>query len=116
LRLYEHDLFVSIAGGVRVQEPAADLAIIAAIGSSAAERPLPPDLVLFGEVGLTGEVRAVRHAETRLREAEKLGFAHAIVPAATARQVRAPAALRVEGIASVRELWELLFTRGDGAA
>jgi len=109
LKLYEHDLFVSIAGGIRVQEPAADLAIIAAIGSSAADRALPPDLVLFGEVGLTGEVRAVRHAETRLREAEKLGFAQAIVPAATARQVRAPAGLRVEGVASVRELWDALF-------
>ena len=109
LKLYEHDLFVSIAGGIRVQEPAADLAIIAAIGSSAADRALPPDLVLFGEVGLTGEVRAVRHAETRLREAEKLGFAQAIVPAATARQVRAPAGLRVQGVASVRELWDALF-------
>jgi len=109
LKLYEHDLFVSIAGGIRVQEPAADLAIIAAIGSSAADRALPPDLVLFGEVGLTGEVRAVRHAETRLREAEELGFAQAIVPAATARQVRAPAGLRVEGVASVRELWDALF-------
>jgi len=118
LKLYEHDLFVSIAGGIRVQEPAADLAIIAAIGSSAADRALPPDLVLFGEVGLTGEVRAVRHAETRLREAEKLGFAQAIVPAATARQVRAPAGLRVEGVASVRELWDALFRAGSapGAA
>lgn len=115
LKLYEHDLFVSIAGGVRVQEPAADLAIIAAIGSSAADCPLPADLVLFGEVGLTGEVRAVRHAETRLREAEKLGFAQAIVPAATARQVKAPAGLRVEGVPSVRELWDLLFARARTA-
>jgi DNA repair protein RadA/Sms len=115
LKLYEHDLFVSVAGGVRVQEPAADLAIIAAIGSSASDRPLPQDLVLFGEVGLTGEVRAVRHAETRLREAYKLGFRQAIVPAATARQVRAPEGLRVDGVSSVRELWDLLFARARAA-
>jgi DNA repair protein RadA/Sms len=115
LKLYEHDLFVSIAGGVRVQEPAADLAIIAAIGSSATDCPLPQDLVLFGEVGLTGEVRAVRHAETRLREAQKLGFAQAIVPAATARQVKAPEDLRVHGVASVREVWDLLFARARAA-
>lgn len=115
LRLYEHDLFVSVAGGVRVPEPAADLAILAAIGSSAGERPLPADLVLFGEVGLTGEVRAVRLAETRLREARKLGFETALVPAATARQVKAPPGLRAEGVASVRELWERLFPRGRAA-
>ena len=109
LKLYEHDLFVSVAGGVRVQEPAADLAIIAAIGSSASDVPLPGDLVLFGEVGLAGEVRAVRHAETRLREAHKLGFSRAIVPAATARQLRAPSGLAIEGVASVSELWQRLF-------
>jgi DNA repair protein RadA/Sms len=104
------------AVGVRVQEPAADLAIIAAIGSSAADCPLPSDLVLFGEVGLTGEVRAVRHAETRLREAEKLGFAQAVIPAATARQAQLPPGLRVDGVHSVRELWDLLFARARSAA
>ncbi|HEY8516944.1 MAG TPA: DNA repair protein RadA [Candidatus Binatia bacterium] len=109
LKLYEHDLFVSVAGGIRVQEPAADLAIIAAIGSSANDAPLPEGLVLFGEVGLAGEVRAVRHAETRLREAAKLGFTRAIVPGATASTVRVPAGLRVEGVASVQELWQALF-------
>ncbi len=117
LRLWEQDLFVSVAGGIRVQEPAADLAIIAAIGSSASDAALPADLVLFGEVGLAGEVRAVRHAETRLREAHKLGFARAVVPAATARQVRAPAGLSVCGVESVGELWQRLFGgRARGAA
>ena len=109
LKLFEHDLFVSVAGGIRVHEPAADLAIIAAIGSSASDTPLPEGLTLFGEVGLAGEVRAVRHAETRLREAHKLGFTRAIVPAATAKQVRAPAGLDVVGVASVLELWQTLF-------
>ncbi len=112
LKLFEHDLFVSVAGGIRVQEPAADLAIIAAIGSSANDAPLPEGLTLFGEVGLAGEVRAVRHAETRLREAHKLGFTRAIVPAATAKQVRAPDGLDVLGVATVLELWQALFASG----
>ncbi len=116
LRLYEHDLFVSVAGGIRVQEPAADLAIIAAIGSSASDTPLPEGLVLFGEVGLAGEVRAVRHAETRLREAAKLGFTRAVVPAATARQVRAPEGIDVQGVATVVELWQALFAGRRRAA
>jgi DNA repair protein RadA/Sms len=116
LKLYEHDLFVSVAGGLRVQEPAADLAIIAAIGSSASDTPLAEGLTLFGEVGLAGEVRAVRHAETRLREAHKLGFTRAIVPAATAKQVRAPVGLDVQGVASVLDLWQALFGRRRAAA
>ena len=112
LRLYEHDLFVSIAGGLRVQEPAADLAILAAIGSSARDSPLPQDLVLFGEVGLAGEVRAVRHAETRLREAAKLGFARALIPEATARQIRPPDGLMVTGVSSVPALFSDLWGAG----
>ena len=109
LKLYEHDLFVSIAGGIRVQEPAADLAIIAAIGSSARDTALPKDLVLFGEVGLAGEVRGVRHAETRLREAAKLGFARAIIPEATARQIKPPDGLMITGVSSVPDLFTDLW-------
>lgn len=104
LKLFEHDLFVSVAGGLKVAEPAADLAILAAIMSSARDRPLPEDTVIFGEVGLAGEVRAVRHAETRLREAAKLGFERALVPAAIARSVQAPDGLQIHGIGSVAEL------------
>lgn len=110
LKLYEHDLFVSIAGGIRVQEPAADLAIIAAIGSSARDTPLPKDLVLFGEVGLAGEVRGVRHAETRLREAAKLGFGRAIIPEATAKQIRPPDGLMITGVQNVPDLFTDLWT------
>jgi DNA repair protein RadA/Sms len=111
MKLYEHDLFVSVAGGLKVQEPAADLAIIAAIGSSARDTALPPEVVLFGEVGLAGEVRAVRHAESRLREAQKLGFARAFVPDATARQIGSRAELDVVGVASVADLFDALWSR-----
>ncbi len=108
LRLFEHDLFVSVAGGIRVQEPAADLAIVAAIVSSARDTPVPQDAVFFGEVGLAGEVRAVRHAETRLKEAAKLGFGRAFLPEITARRVEPPPGLLLIPVASVLALCSLL--------
>jgi len=81
LQLVGQDVFVNAAGGVRVEEPAADLAIAVAIASSFQEFPVPHDTVLIGEVGLGGEVRAVSQIETRLGEAAKLGFRRALIPA-----------------------------------
>ncbi len=83
LQLVGQDVFVNVAGGVRVDEPAADLGIAAAIASSFQDFPVARDTVLVGEVGLSGEVRGVSRLETRLREAAKLGFRHAYVPAET---------------------------------
>ena len=74
------EVYLNIAGGYRVSDPAADLAVAAALVSALAERPLPADLVAFGEVALSGEVRPVAHAALRLREAGKLGFSRALVP------------------------------------
>jgi DNA repair protein RadA/Sms len=82
--LAAHDVFVNVVGGVHLGETAADLAVIAALASSLSGRPLPQDLVLFGEVGLTGEIRPVPYGEERLREAAKHGFRRAIVPRANA--------------------------------
>ncbi len=79
-RMLSHDVFVNAAGGVRVYEPAADLAVLVAVASAMRNRPLRPDLVVFGEVGLGGEVRGVPRLEARLHEAARLGFRHAIVP------------------------------------
>lgn len=76
------DVYLNVAGGLRVQEPAADLAVAAAIISSELGRAAPPATVFFGEVGLAGEVRAVGHVEARLKEARKLGFQRAIMPGA----------------------------------
>ena len=75
-------MFINAVGGVRISEPAADLAVLLAIVSSLHDRPLPEKLVVFGEVGLAGEVRPVQRGQERLREAAKLGFTHAIVPKA----------------------------------
>lgn len=78
-RLQEDDVFVNVVGGVRVTETAADLPLIAAVVSSQQSRPLPSDMVVFGEVGLGGEIRPVAYGEERLREAAKLGFRRAVV-------------------------------------
>lgn len=75
------DVYASAVGGVRLAEPGADLAVCLAIVSAIQNRPLPPDLVVFGEVGLAGELRQVSHAQRRLTEAARLGFRRAIVPA-----------------------------------
>ena len=79
-QLSDQDIFVNVVGGLQIGEPAADLALAAAIASSVRDRPLPADLALIGEVGLSGELRRVAHLDTRLREAAKLGFASAVIP------------------------------------
>jgi DNA repair protein RadA/Sms len=84
VRLGSHDVYLNVAGGLRLQEPAADLAAAAALISSLTGKPSPEDTVYFGEVSLTGAVRAVGHRDPRLKEAAKLGFARAVVPAAAA--------------------------------
>jgi DNA repair protein RadA/Sms len=81
---YDQDVFVNAVGGVRINEPGADLPVLLAIVSSLTARPLPAKLAVFGEVGLTGEVRPVQRGQERLREAAKLGFTRAIVPRANA--------------------------------
>lgn len=80
LQLSDQDIFINVVGGLQVREPAADLALAAAIASSARDRALPPDLALIGEVGLSGELRRVPRLEARLREAVKLGFSSIVVP------------------------------------
>jgi DNA repair protein RadA/Sms len=79
---FDQDVFVNAVGGVKITEPAADLAVLLAIVSSLRNKPLPEKLVVFGEVGLAGEVRPVQRGQERLKEAAKLGFTHAIIPKA----------------------------------
>jgi DNA repair protein RadA/Sms len=75
-----NDIYLNIAGGLRIVEPAADLAVAAALVSALTETPVPADTVIFGEIGLSGRVRPVAHADARLKEAAKLGFAEAWIP------------------------------------
>jgi DNA repair protein RadA/Sms len=107
LRLSAHDVYLNVAGGLRVNEPAADLAVAAALASAATETPTDPGSVYFGEVGLSGEIRQVAQAEARLKEAQKLGFAAACLPRRVARGDRkllAPAGLRLNEIGHVSDL------------
>jgi DNA repair protein RadA/Sms len=81
---YDQDVFINVVGGVRVTETAADLPVLLAVLSSLKNRPLPKDMVVFGEVGLAGEIRPVPGGQERLHEAAKHGFRHAIIPKANA--------------------------------
>ena len=97
LRLASADVYLNVAGGLRLSEPAADLAVAAALASAATGTPSSAELVFFGEIGLSGEIRQVAQAEARLKEAAKLGFARACLPRRIARGNRPAAA--IEGIA-----------------
>ena len=95
LRLADQDVFVNIIGGLQIQEPAADLAIAAAIFSSVKDQPVPADTVLLGEIGLSGELRAARRLPERLREAAKLGFKRAVIPSSASRTDGLPSDLEI---------------------
>jgi DNA repair protein RadA/Sms len=97
-----NDVYLNVAGGLRIGEPAADLAVAAAVVSSLADESVPADMVVFGEIGLGGEVRPVGQRESRLREAAKLGFRSALVPrsrAGASTSGSGPAPRAPEGIA-----------------
>ncbi len=111
LRLADQDVFVNVVGGLQVSEPAADLALAAALASSVKDRPLPADLALIGEVGLSGELRAVSQLPLRLREAAKLGFRRVIVPKRARPEKEHPKGLTVMPARSLREALTLALDR-----
>ena len=108
----ESDVWLNVAGGLRIQEPGADLAIAAAIASAAADQPTDPGMVFFGEVGLSGEVRQVAQAELRLKEAGKLGFTAACLPRRIARGNRPLAAPEGVALSETGHLAELVARFG----
>jgi len=107
--LREQDVFINVAGGLDIDEPAADLGVIAAIASSYKNRPLNGKTAVFGEVGLTGEVRGAMQAQVRAREAQTLGFKKLIMPASNAEGLQRLLGLRVVGVRSVEEALHELF-------
>jgi DNA repair protein RadA/Sms len=106
--LHEQDVFLNVAGGLRVDEPAADLAVVAAVASSARGRPLPAEAVVWGEVGLTGEVRSVARGEARLREAARQGFGRCVLPAGNLRGLPGVAGTRAVGVGALDQLFDAL--------
>lgn len=103
------DVFLNIAGGLEVDEPAADLGVICSIASSYRNLPIPPDVAVFGEVGLTGEVRGVLQAQTRAREAQMLGFKKLILPMSNKTGLEKLLGIRVVGVKTVEQALEELF-------
>jgi len=109
LHLMNFDVFVSVAGGVRVDEPAVDLGVACAVASSHRERPADPATVAVGEVGLGGEVRAVSRIATRVAEAAKLGFRRVILPRASLAAVEDPGGVELLGVGQIQEALNLLL-------
>ncbi|MFQ5657355.1 MAG: DNA repair protein RadA [Candidatus Methylomirabilales bacterium] len=103
------DVFVNVAGGLRITEPAADLGIVMTVVSSFRNIPLDPHLVCFGEVGLTGEIRAVGHATRRLHEARQLGFTRCLLPETNSGSQQGGAGMDVVGVRTVEAMMAILF-------
>ncbi|MBX3005492.1 MAG: DNA repair protein RadA [Anaerolineales bacterium] len=111
LPLAEQDVFVNVVGGLRIGEPAADLALAAAIASSAWDKPLRADAVLIGEVGLSGELRTVPHSPARLKEAAALGFKSAVIPRRLRKSEPLPAGIEVHEARSLREALDMALVK-----
>jgi len=109
LHLIGQDVFMNVAGGVKVDEPAVDLAVVAAIASSFMDRAVPADMLILGEVGLTGEVRAVGHVDIRAMEAAKMGFKRCLVPHGNIRRLAAVPGIETIGVKTVEDALENLF-------
>lgn len=109
MHLMSHDIFMNVAGGVRVDEPAVDLGIVCSVASSFLDRPIREGTVIIGEVGLAGEIRAVGQAEARMREARKMGFDRCVAPSGNARRIPETVGMTLEGVRSVSEAVEAVF-------
>lgn len=108
VRLADQDAYINIAGGMKVSEPATDLGLILAIISSFRNRPIAEDMICFGEVGLSGEVRSVNMVEQRIAEAHKLGFKQCILPKVCMKNIQKPDGMLLKGVENVREALEIL--------
>ena len=103
LNLATDDVFVNVAGGMSIDEPAADLAVLAAVASSLRNRPIQDNTVIFGEVGLAGEVRGASQAALRIREAHQLGFTRCVVPEGNVSPTDVPKGMTVVGVRTVAD-------------
>jgi len=104
-----HDIFMNVAGGVKVSEPAVDLGIAAAVASSFLDRAIPEKMMLLGEVGLAGEVRGISQLESRISEVRKMGFTRCIVPKRSLKTVSKMEGIELIGINQLNEMMALLF-------
>jgi len=110
INLSNNDIFINVAGGIRIDEPAIDLGIVATVASSFLNKPIRRNTVVFGEVGLSGEVRGVSQTEARIKEAVKMGFSRAIVSKKNIKSMKTKLDIELISISSVQELLEVLFS------
>ena len=107
LKLAECDAYVNVAGGMKVNEPSLDLAMVLAIISSYSNKAVDSKTIIFGEVGLTGEIRSVAHAQKRVLEAEKMGFETVILPKACLKEIENPK-VKLIGVQNIREAMQAI--------
>jgi DNA repair protein RadA/Sms len=103
------DIFMNVTGGVKIVEPSADLAIAAALASSFLDKPVDKHTTLIGEIGLTGEIRAVGHAQARIKEAAKMGFTRCLVPSNNIKQLSKVKNMTIESVSFLKSVVEVLF-------
>jgi DNA repair protein RadA/Sms len=109
INLSHQDIFANVAGGLRIEEPAVDLGVVVAVASSHLDKVIPAGMVVFGEVGLAGEVRGVSFGEQRVREAARLGFKSCILPRSSAQGIKPPKGMELITVRDLREVWDKLF-------
>ncbi len=103
------DIFMNVTGGVKIVEPAADLAIASALASSFLDKPIEKQTLLIGEIGLTGEIRAVGQIQARVKEASKMGFTRCLVPSSTIKQLTKIKGMTIESVSFLKDAMEVLF-------
>ena len=109
MHLMSYDIFMNVAGGVRVTEPAMDMAIVAAVASSFLDKAISDGTVVLGEIGLTGEVRAIGQADTRIAESRKMGFSRCLLPKSNLKRLPDIDGIEIKGVETVSEVVENLF-------
>ncbi len=109
LHLGNHDIFLNVAGGVKLAEPAADLGVVAAVASSFLDRPISPKTVVFGEMGLTGEIRGINQMEIRVREAARMGFKRCVLPRTQLRGLDRAAPIELVRVGHLKDLLGEIF-------
>jgi DNA repair protein RadA/Sms len=109
MHLMGHDIFINVAGGVKIDEPAIDMGIVAAVASSFLDRPVQQGTIILGEIGLTGEVRAISQIETRIAEARKMGFNRCVLPQSNLKRTIGKKGMELVGVNNVSEAMEALF-------
>ena len=111
LRMYNQDVYVNVAGGLSLSEPAVDLPLCVAVASSLSDSPLPSDLAVMGEVGLTGEIRAITQMERRINECVRLGFRHIMCPADSVKRLHLPEGVELTPVKTLAQAITLLGLR-----